>query len=64
MKHDLHILNYQVPKNGRNVRTECGCWVEATDVAKQADNATCPECKAVWARFNADDEKTAEEMFG
>jgi uncharacterized paraquat-inducible protein A len=59
-----HISNYQAPKNGRNVYTECQSWVESADIAKRADDATCPECQTAFKRLNEDSHKTAEEMFG
>lgn len=64
MSRETHIVNYHAPKNGRNVYTECQAWVEPSDVAKRAEQATCQACQDAFAELNKDSEKTAEEMFG
>jgi hypothetical protein len=49
--------------NGRKVMALCGKYVDPRDLAKRAEDATCPDCKAEWKREN-EHTQTADEMFG
>lgn len=55
MRTETHLSDYEAPKNGRNVRTLCGCWVERDALARSRDDASCAECQAVWTRLSEDD---------
>jgi hypothetical protein len=57
---ETHYIPPYTRVNGRKQETVCGTWITAREHSKEP---TCPAC-AAWLEQDAQDTRTAEEMFG